>query len=456
VSRAPYDILVSSKSEKGRRRANEDACLALTSEELGGGIEGLFIVADGMGGRASGALASTLAVNTVRDAFVSGIGRGTDNLAEVLSESLRAANDAVYREANSKPELQGMGTTCAVVAVRDGQVFFAHMGDSRAYLLREGRLRRLTEDHSIVAEKVKTGELTEDQARKSRFRNVITRAIGLEPDAQPAVGSTELQPGDVLLLCTDGLTTPVSDAEIADILCSSSEPEEACDRLVKTALRNGGADNVTVVVAAYGAQPVTAARGRVTRTRRIASWILPALVGLALGIGIGLYPGRMLLPGAGKPLVRKQSPALSQPDLARATYEDPVSLLYVPLQGSFLALDASGYLHVVDRQGRLMRVDTSGRILYTFPARDAFKPAAQTRSPMAATDRESNLYISDPAGRRIVKFGPDGLFLGSIGEAKLSAPEALAVGADGSIYVVDNGRLKAIRPKSSQPPAARP
>jgi len=101
-------------------------------------------------------------------------------------------------------------------------------------------------------------------------------------------------------------------------------------------------------------------------------------------------------------------------------------------------------------------VDTSGRILYTFPARDAFKPAAQTRSPMAATDRESNLYVSDPAGRRIVKFGSDGLFLGSIGEAKLSAPEALAVGTDGSIYVVDNGRLKAIRPKSSQPPAARP
>ena len=168
----------------------------MTSEDVAGGIEGLFVVADGMGGRASGAIASSLAVNAVRDAFTSKILEGPDEPGRVLAESLQAANDAVYQEATSKPELEGMGTTCAAAAVQDGRVFFAHMGDSRIYLFRDGELRRLTEDHSFVAEKVRTGEITEEQARRSRFRNVITRALGLEADAQPCLLYTSPSPRD--------------------------------------------------------------------------------------------------------------------------------------------------------------------------------------------------------------------------------------------------------------------
>ena len=444
------DISIASKSEKGRRAANEDACLVLTSDDLGGRLDGLLVVADGMGGRASGAIASSMAVNAIRDVFASDADREILSPEELLSRGFRAANDAVHSEASSKPELQGMGTTCAAAAIQGGRAFLAHMGDSRAYLLRDGRLRRLTEDHSFVAEKVKNGEITEEQARRSRFRNVITRAVGLDPEAQPEIGSVELQPGDVLLLCTDGLTIPVSDGEIANILCSSSDAEESCDRLVKAALRNGGSDNVTVVVAAYGSGKATV-RDRAASGKPRATWLLPALIGLVAGLGIGLSPVRTLLPGTPEPSVRMERPR--QPDLAHLTYEDPVSLLYIPVQGGILSLDRRGYLHVVDQQGRLIRLDRYGRIIYTFPARESLKPPSGARSPAVASDRQGNMYISDPAAKEILKFGRDGLFLGSIGKGKLFAPEALAVDGDGSIYVIDGGRLKAIRPESSQRPA---
>ncbi|MCX6375562.1 MAG: Stp1/IreP family PP2C-type Ser/Thr phosphatase, partial [Armatimonadetes bacterium] len=433
-------ITFASKTDKGRRSANEDSCLALTSEELGGQADGLFIVANGMGGRASGALAGRIAVNTVRDAFISKTDEAED-LSDVLGESLRAANDAVYREQTSKPELRGMGSTCVAVAVRDDRAFFAHMGDSRIYLLRAGELRRLTEDHSFVAEKVRCGEITEEDARHSRFRNVITRAIGIEPNAQPAVGSTDLEPGDVILLCSDGLTGPVPDARIADILCGSSEPEDACNRLVNAALKSGGSDNVTVVVAAYGApQRVLRDSQPIVRTWQ-SPWILAGLLGLVLGIALGVYPGHLILRRYAKPPVEQKTHL----DLARVTYTDPVQLTYIPLQPGFLALDPKGFLHVVDLEGRRMKVDTSGQVVTTYPARDTFKPRNLSAYQSAAADIEGNLYVSDPVGMKILKFGANGLLIGTIGEGKLISPSALAVDAKGSIFVIDGGRLKVIR-----------
>ena len=434
-------IRVASKTEKGRRSANEDACLVLTSEELGGVADGLYIVADGMGGRASGAVASRIAVNAVRDAFLSETQAGRE-ASDALAEALRAANKAVYQEAISKPELRGMGSTCVAVGVLGDRAFFAHMGDSRIYLLHGGQLRRLTEDHSFVAEKVRSGEITEEQARHSRFRNVITRAIGIEPDAQPAVGSIDLETGDVLLLCSDGLTGPVSDAKIADILCGSSDPDEACNRLVSAAIRGGGGDNVTVVVAAYGAR--SAIRRPATRTKRPVSWILPALIGLAVGLLLGhLFLGRT----AGPP-VKETSPA--PVDLSRVEYADPAQLTYLPLQPGFLALDPKGFLHVVDLQGRRMKVDASGRVIATYPGRDTFKLGKTESVQSAATDSQGNLYVSDPVGKKILKFGADGALIVIIGEGKLTSPGALAVDSTGSVYVIDSGRLKVVRAKRGE------
>lgn len=423
------DLSTAWKSEKGRRSANEDSCLVLTGEELGGQADGLFIVADGMGGRASGAVASSLAVNAVRDTFKSGLGSG--DIEGALAESLQAANRSVFQQASAKPELQGMGTTCVAAAIKDDRVYFAHLGDSRMYLLRDGRLRSLTEDHSFVAEKLRTGEITEDQARRSRFRNVITRAVGLESDAQPSLGSTELDAGDIILLCTDGLTTAVSDSQIADILSGASSSDEACDNLVRTALKNGSSDNITVIVSAYG----TSKRRSTARVRRT-SWALPAILSLIIGLAAGLFAGWRWLPDLTEPLTEVVSTEI-RPNFAGLTYEDPVSLLHNPLRDG-LALDGQGLLHVIDHQGRLLRVDGSGRILFTFPMQIAGK---------VALDGEGNLYISDPIGKRVMKYSPSGFPLGNIGEGKLSAPGALVVDGEGSVYVIDSGRLKVIRPK---------
>lgn len=442
------NISIASKTDIGRRQENEDSFLALTAQELGGQADGLLIVADGMGGRASGQVASRIAVDAVRDAFTARVD-GADDLSAVLAESLRAANTAVYRESTSKPELQGMGTTCVAAAMRDGRAYFAHLGDSRIYLLRDGGIRRLTEDHSFVAEKIRSGEITEEQARRSRFRNIITRAIGLEASAQPSVGSLELESGDVLLLCSDGLSGPVSDSQIADILCSSSDPDEACACLVSTALKNGGSDNVTVVVAAYGMRSASVRRAepKPERTKRSVSWLIPALVGVLLGIGVGLYPGYLIFRVQPKLPVK---PPVSAPSPAHPSYADPSPLTYAPLQPGFLALDKDGRLHVVDMQGRRMIVDKSGQVISTFPARDTFKPLKYSPSQMAAADSDGILYVSDPVGKKILKFGKDGLYISAIGEGKLASPEALAVDREGSIFVVDDGRLKVIHRKPEE------
>lgn len=437
-------LTLDSRTNIGRRQENEDSFLVLHSDALRGEFDALLIVADGMGGRASGARASRLAVETVRDSFVAALDSPLTDPAATLAACLRKANAAVYKEANTNPQLQGMGTTCVVAAISDGKVFYAHLGDSRAYLLRDGKLRRLTDDHSFVAEKVKTGEITEEQARRSRFRNIITRAIGLELDTVPETGSTDLQAGDVLLLCTDGLTGPVSDSEIADIICTSSDVSEACDRLIETALKNGGTDNITVAVAACG-QRERRASVRAHQPARSRAWILGGLIGLILGLAVDLSPVHDMVKEWVSPPPKAVKSKL--PRLASLKYEDPVSLFYVPVQSKSLVLDGEKYLYVVDLQGQLVRLDTTGQLIYTFPPKDVLKPQGQERFVGIATDREGNLYISDRAGKRIVKYARNGLALGSVAEGKLVAPEAIAVDAKGCIYVIDGGRLKAIRPK---------
>lgn len=462
------DISTAWKTDKGPRPANEDSCLVLTRDDLGGIADGLLVVADGMGGRASGATASGLAVEAVRRTFTSGPPTDGD-LGSLLSRSLIAANSDVIREAGTRPDLQGMGTTCVAAAVKGDRLFIANVGDSRGYLLRDGRLLRLTEDHSIVAEKVRSGEMTEDQARKSRFRNVITRAIGLEDGVEPELSVTDLQPGDVILLCSDGLTGPLRESEIAEIVGSSASVEEACDGLVKTALRNGGSDNVTVTLMAYGrAESPTSPRSRddscrragagrrqessgdrfarVTVSRRVVRILVPGLIGLVIGGALGLYAEKI-------PLLRnlhhEEKPVVVQatePDLKSLTYGIPASLLYTPVQGNVLSLNR-GYLYVADMKGRLLKVDTTGRVIAGFMADKLFEEQVKLVSAARAVDREGNLYISDSANKRIMKYSSDGALLRPIGERQLIGPEALIVDTNGDIYVIDGGRLKVIRPK---------
>lgn len=243
-----------------RRDHNEDAFLV--DEELG-----LYIVADGMGGHAGGGTASRLAVDTIQAAvrhakeaepelFAAGSGIEESGLPEVLREAVEEACAVIFRTAQGDPELSGMGTTVTTVLV-DGRVaYVAHVGDSRIYLVREGRIYQVSEDHSLVNEQLKAGAIGPDEARNSRFRNIITRSVGFEPSVQVDLVGLDLEAGDALVLCCDGLSNLVDDPEILHVVEESSL-EVAPGRLVALANDRGGDDNITVIVV-RASEPETA------------------------------------------------------------------------------------------------------------------------------------------------------------------------------------------------------
>jgi serine/threonine protein phosphatase PrpC len=230
------------------RPANEDSVFADPDT-------GLLIVADGMGGHAAGEVASGMAAETIA-AFLReklpASGTLVLDAPRLLGEAVRRADAAVRERAAADPTLNGMGTTAVVAICRDDDLALAHVGDSRAYLLHEGGLRRITEDHSLVARMVSAGTITPAEARKHHLRNVITRSLGFEGNAEAEVQILEWVRGDSLLLCTDGLTGMVEDDEIESILASHGADVEAAARaLIALANEHGGTDNVSAVVAAH-------------------------------------------------------------------------------------------------------------------------------------------------------------------------------------------------------------
>lgn len=206
----------------------------------------LVAVADGMGGRNRGEIASRLAMETLKETFPA------DPTADGLVDAVRAANRAIWERAEADPELHGMGTTIAAAArVTDGgeeRLAIVNVGDSRAYLLRGGQLSRLSSDHSLVADLVRAGELSEPDARTHPERHILTRVLGAEPETEPHVTSTDLARGDRLLLCSDGLFNDLGDDEITATLGAVTDPNEAADDLVRLAKDHGGSDNITAVV----------------------------------------------------------------------------------------------------------------------------------------------------------------------------------------------------------------
>jgi len=219
----------------------------------------VFIVADGMGGVAGGEQASTIAVSAVEGFLLNALRwlLGLDASAEAnvlrdFKSALRSADACVYAAASSSSELSGMGTTLTMAYSRGADLFVAHAGDSRGYLLRGGALHRLTRDDTVVQQLVDTGVLAPDEAAEHELRHVVTNVVGgPTPGVAVSVHRMRLEPGDVLLLCTDGLTGMLSDERIVTILQASREPREACEQLVALANELGGTDNVTVIVARY-------------------------------------------------------------------------------------------------------------------------------------------------------------------------------------------------------------
>jgi serine/threonine protein phosphatase PrpC len=240
-----------SLSDRGKVRLNnEDACGHIvpgTPEELAekGAV---FVVADGMGGHRGGEIASRIAVRTIL-AFYSA--DGEQDRSQALAFAFREANKTIIEESVADSALFGMGTTCTALALHNGRAYFAHVGDSRGYMLRGGVVRQITNDHSIVGEMVRSGIISDEDARHHPKRNVITRSLGAQEDTAADVPTAPLaiQKGDMFLLCSDGLTTYLSDQDITRIL-SENRPEEACRKMVKMANEAGGRDNITVQVVA--------------------------------------------------------------------------------------------------------------------------------------------------------------------------------------------------------------
>jgi protein phosphatase len=223
-------------SDTGRRRRhNEDAYFARTP---------VFVVADGMGGAQAGEVASRAAVDT----FARGLPHGADSAERRLAELVRRANERIHAMSREDEARAGMGTTITAAHVGEHDVTVAHVGDSRAYRLRDGALERLTDDHSLVEEMRRRGQLTAEEADEHPQRSIITRALGPEPDVLVDTHTWKAQAGDLFLLCSDGLTSMVGEAQVADVLRRARGLEEAGRELVRAANDAGGADNITVVL----------------------------------------------------------------------------------------------------------------------------------------------------------------------------------------------------------------
>jgi protein phosphatase len=246
-------IEIGARTDLGRVRKNNEDCYLIDSSLQ------LFVLSDGMGGEAHGEVASNLAVQTVlthcRQAENSRatpvFGESRPDVSERtnrLASAIHLANRKVFDTAASNPEQRGMGATIVAAWIDAQRLSLAHVGDSRAYLLRAGSMDQLTADHSLVAEKVRVGILTPQEADASELQSVLTRAVGTNGAVEVDTDEQVLLVGDFLLLCSDGLTRMVTDPEIASTLLTSSTAQESADRLIDLANENGGVDNVTVVV----------------------------------------------------------------------------------------------------------------------------------------------------------------------------------------------------------------
>lgn len=234
-------------TDVGRRRdSNEDNLTRLVPKDpkLMDQKGAIFVVADGMGGHAAGEVASEIAVETIREEYYES---ESEEVAEALLRAIKHANQVIYERATEQAGRAGMGTTCVVVVTRGAVAYIANVGDSRVYLIRDGQIRQVTHDHSWVAEQVRAGMLTEEQARTHAHRNVITRALGTQPEVEADLFIEPVQDGDLFLLCSDGLSGPVPDEDLNRIVTSAS-PQDAVRDLIAQANEQGGPDNITALL----------------------------------------------------------------------------------------------------------------------------------------------------------------------------------------------------------------
>lgn len=233
-----------------KRMQNEDAYLI--NDEIG-----LYMVADGMGGHVGGEFASKMAVVTVEEVLktlrqdpdatqIHGVNTQGANPGDQLRHAITEAGRKIHQQALYDESLRGMGTTAVAILCEQDKLYIANVGDSRTYLLRDNQITQLTEDHSLVTEQIKAGMIKPDEARSHKLKNIITRSVGYQEEVDTDVKEFTPQPGDQLLMCSDGLSNLLEDQEILSIV-SSHELSEVCETLINQANRRGGDDNITVV-----------------------------------------------------------------------------------------------------------------------------------------------------------------------------------------------------------------
>jgi protein phosphatase len=246
-------ILAEGRTDIGKKRAHNEDSFGVSGEL------GLYVVADGMGGHAAGEVASQTAVETLKDFIASTKGQeeitwpferdtGLSRAANRLVVGIKLANQAIFKQAQERPDQKGMGTTIVAALVDEGELCIAHVGDSRAYVFGQGAISRITTDHSYVEEMVVSGSMTPEQARTHPLRNIVTRALGTKGEVRVDMSRHKLRPGDIYLLCSDGLTGMLTDSDIARTLADYDDNLAGClDTLVKLANEKGGDDNITAV-----------------------------------------------------------------------------------------------------------------------------------------------------------------------------------------------------------------
>ena len=238
---------VAAVTDPGRVRTHNEDCIEADAEA------GIAVLADGMGGHNAGEVASRIAVDfmasMLRSYRFDGPPLDASRAERLIETQVTRANGALLEASQTDPAYEGMGTTLVAVVWHTEGVTYGHVGDSRLYVLRGNELRQLTRDHSIVQEQLEQGEISAEQARYAPHRNVLTRAVGIDPAVQAEVRTWSAQAGDVYLLCSDGLTDMLTDGEIRETLLESgSEVETAAARLVERANANGGLDNISVIL----------------------------------------------------------------------------------------------------------------------------------------------------------------------------------------------------------------
>ncbi len=229
-------------TDRGLRRSlNEDACLADTSARC-------FTVADGVGGAAAGEVASGLFISTVSDTVQFADNRSEEDAVRIIEKTFLKANGAIFTYAAKHPECSGMACTAELLLLHDWGFVLGHVGDSRTYRFRSNRLERLTRDHSFVQQQLDSGKISADEAKNHRYRNVILRAVGADESIDVDIVRGAVQPGDLFLSCTDGLTNMVGESDISDCLRRGEQLAETAKKLVETANENGGRDNITLIL----------------------------------------------------------------------------------------------------------------------------------------------------------------------------------------------------------------